>query len=90
MTINVSGKGFGSNESDIDITYDGALREIGAETQDTWFVGDHPINDVLGATACGLTPVWMRGAHTWPREHPEPHRQIRFLHELIGFVEACP
>ena len=67
-----------------------ALREIGAEAQDTWFVGDHPINDVLGAAACGLTPVWVQGAHTWLREHPEPHRQIRFLHELIGFVEACP
>ncbi len=65
-----------------------ALRKIRTDAQDTWFVGDHPLNDILGAAACGLTPVWMLGSHAWPRDHAEPHMQIRSLHELVSLVET--
>ncbi|PON17788.1 hypothetical protein C2W62_11420 [Candidatus Entotheonella serta] len=67
-----------------------ALMEIGTEAQYTWFVGDHPVNDMLGAASCGLTPVWMHGSHAWPsREHAQPAMQIERLSELIALVAAC-
>ena len=31
-----------------------ALAKIGCRVSHTWFVGDHPVNDVLGAAAVGL------------------------------------
>ena len=43
-----------------------ALRELGAEPAETWFVGDHPVNDVLGASAAGMNSVWLKGALAWP------------------------
>ncbi len=66
-----------------------ALRDMETEAQHTWFVGDHPVNDILGATACGLTSVWMQGSHAWPTGRAEPARQIYRLPQLIDLVAAC-
>jgi putative hydrolase of the HAD superfamily len=63
-----------------------ALDEIGSDPEVTWFVGDHPVNDILGAAAAGLVPVWLEGIHPWPAGHPEPVRRIRTLQELLGLV----
>jgi hypothetical protein len=38
-----------------------ALAQIGCRASDTWFVGDHPVNDVLGAAAVGLRAIWLTG-----------------------------
>ena len=52
----------------------------GCHASQAWFVGDHPVNDVLGAAAVGLRPIWLTGVHSWPAEHPSlwqhsgPHR----------------
>ena len=63
-----------------------ALRRLGAEPVGSWFVGDHPVNDVLGASAAGMTPVWIRGAIAWPDGPEEPKRQIRSLDELTSVL----
>lgn len=42
-----------------------ALAEIGCVAVHTWFVGDHPLNDVLGAAAVGLQPIWLAGVQPW-------------------------
>jgi putative hydrolase of the HAD superfamily len=63
-----------------------ALDEIGCAAAVTWFVGDHPINDVLGSAQAGLVPVWFEGIHSWPAGHTDPERRIRALHELLGLV----
>src|SRR5687767_4714009 len=34
------------------------LRAVGAELADCWFVGDHPVVDILGARGAGLVAVW--------------------------------
>jgi putative hydrolase of the HAD superfamily len=47
-----------------------ALAEVGCHASQAWFVGDHPVNDVLGAAAVGLRPIWLTGVHSWPTEHP--------------------
>lgn len=64
-----------------------ALAEVGCHASQAWFVGDHPINDVLGAAAVGLRPVWLTGVHAWPPEHPEPFWHIRALTELVAMVQ---
>lgn len=63
-----------------------ALDEIGSDAAVTWFVGDHPVNDIFGAAAAGLVPVWLEGIHPWPAGHPDPERRIRTLNELLGLV----
>lgn len=64
-----------------------ALAAIGCAARDTWFVGDHPIHDVLGAAAVGLRPIWLTGVQPWPPEHPAPRWQIAALSELLTMAE---
>jgi FMN phosphatase YigB (HAD superfamily) len=52
------------------------------------FVGDHPINDVLGSAAVGLVPVWLEGVHVWPKSHPSPERRIRALPDILQFFSS--
>ncbi len=65
-----------------------ALRRLGAEPAESWFVGDHPVNDVLGASAAGVNSVWLRGTIAWPDGQEEPKSQIRTLYELISVLPA--
>jgi putative hydrolase of the HAD superfamily len=62
-----------------------ALEQMGCLAENTMFVGDHPINDVLGSAALGLVPVWFEGIHAWPQSHPSPERQIRALPDVLRF-----
>lgn len=64
-----------------------ALRELGCRAAEVWFVGDHPLNDVRGAAAAGLQPIWLAGIHPWPANEPAPSRTISHLHELVVMVE---
>jgi len=64
-----------------------ALAELGCAAMHTWFVGDHPINDVRGAAAAGLQPIWLTGVQPWPPEHPTPSWQIAALGELVTMVQ---
>jgi putative hydrolase of the HAD superfamily len=66
-----------------------ALAEIGCTAVHTWFVGDHPINDVLGAAAVGLRPIWLTGVQPWPPEHLAPTWQIATLGELVTMAQRA-
>jgi putative hydrolase of the HAD superfamily len=66
-----------------------ALAAIGCAAGHTWFVGDHPINDVLGAATVGLRPIWVTGVQPWPPEHPAPTWQIAALSELVIMAERA-
>jgi putative hydrolase of the HAD superfamily len=66
-----------------------ALDALGVEPERAWFVGDNPVNDVLGAAAAGLTAVWFRGGGGWPEAHPEPSRSIDALGELVPLVDRA-
>ena len=63
-----------------------ALTQIGCEAAQAWFVGDHPVNDILGATAAGLQPIWLTGVHPWPETQPAPRWCIASLPELLPLV----
>ena len=64
-----------------------ALTEVGCQASQVWFVGDHPINDIRGAAAVGLRPIWLTGVHPWPPDQPEPQWQIGALIELVAMVQ---
>lgn len=66
-----------------------ALNEIQRAPHETWFVGDNPRNDILGAAEVGMTPIWLRGMHDWPESAPSPRLQIDSLIEIRSLFEAC-
>ena len=65
-----------------------ALAEIGCQAANTWFVGDDPVNDVLGAAAVGLRAIWLTGVRPWPPDRPESPWQIATLGELVELVHS--
>ena len=66
-----------------------ALAEVSCPALHTWFVGDDPINDVLGAASVGLRPIWLTGVQPWPPEHPAPTWQIAALGELVTMAQRA-
>jgi putative hydrolase of the HAD superfamily len=63
-----------------------AVDTLNVAPSEAWYVGDHPINDVLAAAAAGWTAIWLRGRHPWPDGHPEPAFQIDSLEELLAVI----
>jgi putative hydrolase of the HAD superfamily len=65
-----------------------ALAEIGCRAAATWFVGDDPVNDVLGAAVVGLRAIWLTGVRPWPTDLPAPPWQIAALGDLVELVHS--
>ena len=63
-----------------------ALQSLQCACEDAWFVGDHPRNDILGATAAGLRPIWLRGVHPWPDTEPLPERHVGTIREVLTLI----
>ena len=66
-----------------------ALAEVGCLARRTWFVGDDPRNDILGAASVGLRAIWLTGVQPWPPEHPVPPWQIATLGELVTMAQCA-
>lgn len=65
-----------------------AAKGLGASPSELWYVGDHPVNDILGAAAAGLTPVWLRRSFAWPSDQPEPALQLNRLTDLLSLLPS--
>jgi putative hydrolase of the HAD superfamily len=66
--------------------YQLALENLRLATQDVWMVGDHVVNDVLGARGAGLTGVWLRHeTRVWDSTEPSS-LEIRNLPELLDLL----
>lgn len=65
-----------------------ALAELDCAPAEVWFVGDHPVNDVLGAGAAGIRGIWLPALHPWPSEQPEPASQITVLGDLLTLLDS--
>jgi FMN phosphatase YigB (HAD superfamily) len=64
-----------------------ALETLHLTPEQAWYVGDHPVNDVEGASRAGLTSIWLRRALPWPKELAPPLHQIVALEELIPLIQ---
>lgn len=56
-----------------------------AEADSVALVGESPENDVLGARATGMTPIWVSGGRHWPLPDPAP-LQIPTVLELEALL----
>jgi putative hydrolase of the HAD superfamily len=63
-----------------------ALRQLDVHASTTWFVGDHPVNDIMGASQAGLRAIWVKGFHQWPSELPTPEWEIETLEDVSGII----
>jgi putative hydrolase of the HAD superfamily len=67
--------------------YQLALEQMGVEADQAWMVGDHVINDVLGARAAGLTGVWLHHeTRVWDADEPS-YLEIQNLLQLLDLLE---
>lgn len=63
-----------------------AAAELGIDTKECWYVGDHPINDISGALNAGMHAIWLRGFHDWPDDERQPGSSVSSLSEVIDLV----
>ncbi len=63
-----------------------AASEMGVEPRECWYIGDHPINDCVGANAAGMKSVWLRGFHEWPGGQERSSMELLSLSELPNLL----
>ncbi|AKG35092.1 HAD family hydrolase [Paenibacillus durus] len=64
-----------------------ALDRLGYDSQETVFIGDHPVNDIWGAGRAGMRGVWLRRNHPWDDKlDVQPWKTIDELHELRSIL----
>ncbi|MBD2848687.1 HAD family hydrolase [Paenibacillus sp. IB182496] len=64
------------------------LDRLGVKPEFTIYVGDHPLNDVKGASDAGLKTIWLEGFRKWDVPETQPHYKISKLTEMIEMLEG--
>lgn len=67
-----------------------ALRKANLNACDVWYCGDNAVFDVDGAAACGILPVWYKGAIEKSNKHI-PNNKCLIIddwNELIGILKT--
>ena len=59
-------------------------RQLGISAQHCLYVGDHPVNDIQGATDAGMTAIWLEGFHDAGAHRPI--NRIQNLAEIKQFL----
>lgn len=64
-----------------------ALKKLDLNSKECIYIGDHPINDIQGASKVGMETIWITVNQPW-RENIEakPLYQINKLSELLGLL----
>jgi len=65
-----------------------ALNQLNADLDKTIFIGDQPLNDVVGAENVGIRGIWLSGFSEWNISDRKPFYTIDRLTELKGFLEG--
>ena len=63
-----------------------ALEQLGVQAAETLFVGDSPLNDVLGPQQAGMKAALFPGGHALP-EHIRPDYVLQDLRDVLEIVE---
>jgi len=63
--------------------------ELGVAPEHAWYVGDHPVNDVVGSRGAGLVPVWLARDGDWSEEvhGVSPVHTVQSLRELMELYD---
>lgn len=62
------------------------LEAMALTPEQAWYVGDHPLNDVVGASRAGMTAIWFRRNEAWQNTSPAPDHTITRLEALIPLL----
>jgi putative hydrolase of the HAD superfamily len=65
-----------------------ALADLEQPASETCFVGDSPTNDIQGAEASGLMPIWIPGTQAWPEGVEPTQNRIDALKDLIPLLDG--
>lgn len=57
-------------------------RQLQVEPQHCLFIGDHPVNDIQGATRAGMKALWLQGFH-----EIEAHKSINTIQNLADIQQ---
>jgi len=68
--------------------YSAALERLHARASETWFVGDTYDEDIIGATAVGLQPVWLTSGHAVDRMNVDVP-VVRDWSEFLTLYSSC-
>jgi len=68
--------------------YTAALEKLRARASETWFVGDTYDEDIVGATAVGLQPVWLTSGHAVDRPYVDVP-VVRDWSEFLTLYSSC-
>jgi HAD superfamily hydrolase (TIGR01662 family) len=67
--------------------FERAAHRCRTDLRDAWMVGDHPINDIEGARACGVRSIWIPNGRCWPSELSfSPDAKAETFAEAIDLV----
>ncbi|RXZ77458.1 HAD-IIIA family hydrolase [Paenibacillaceae bacterium] len=65
-----------------------ALERLGVKPETSFYIGDHPLNDIKGASEAGLKTIWLAGFREWDVAGVQPHYTVKELKELITIFES--
>ena len=68
--------------------YSAALERLCSRASETWFVGDTFDEDIVGATAVGLQPVWLTSGRTVDRPSADVW-VVRDWSEFLTLYSSC-
>jgi HAD superfamily hydrolase (TIGR01549 family) len=75
-----------------------AAERCGAVAAGGWFVGDHPVNDIVGALDAGMRAIWIRRDRVWDLEGCKPttiagsvpEASIKLIEPDVHLPDATP
>lgn len=56
--------------------FDRAVQTMGNPPGRRIFIGDRPLEDVVGASKAGMETVWVQGHQRWPEDLPPPDHTV--------------
>ncbi|MFW6287702.1 MAG: HAD family hydrolase, partial [bacterium] len=67
--------------------FDMALKDLDASAEKSFYIGDHPVKDVMGAENAGITGIWMKHFYEWPENQDEPAYKVSDHYELMTILK---
>ena len=87
VTVCVVSEEFGARKPDPSI-FAHALELIGASPESTLFVGDNPVDDIVGADSVGMSTAWISLGREWEMTSIQPDHVLQDVWDVETLVSA--